>query len=156
MAKQLRGVAPHVGSDLLTFFLPFDNVDLVENEDDLLAPLADLLEYGAFALGEGSVGGSDEEDQVGAGDEVSRQLFVSADDGIRSRRVDQGDLTQQVRRVGPFEDEGLEQLLAWLLAVAQQVDPVGGGCHAFGQHPLAQQGVDEGGLAGVELAGDDQ
>ena len=48
------------------------------------------------------------------------------------------------------------RLALQLLAVAQQVDPRGGGRDPFVEHLVPEQGVDEGALAGVELAGDDQ
>jgi hypothetical protein len=40
--------------------------------------------------------------------------------------------------------------------VAEQVDPIGGGGDTLGQHTLAEERVDEAGLARVELAGDDE
>ena len=57
------------------------------------------------------------------------------------------------RRTTAFEERGLAQLLVGLVAVAQEGDAVGGGRHALGHHGVAEQGVNEARLAGVELAG---
>ena len=48
------------------------------------------------------------------------------------------------------------RVLGHLGAVAEEVDAVGGGRDALGEHPLAEERVDEAGLAGIELAGDHQ
>ncbi len=110
----------------------------------------------ALAFGERAVGRGDEEHQVGAGNEVAGQLLVSPDDRVGPRRVHDVDLAEQLRGVGALEQEALELLLRHRGAVAQEVDPVGGRGDAFGEHALAEQRVDEAGLAGVELAGDHQ
>ncbi len=47
-------------------------------------------------------------------------------------------------------------LLGDLRSVADQVDPVGGGRDPLRQHALAEEGVDEAGLARIEFAGHDE
>ena len=75
-----------------------DQVDLVDHDRDLLAPLADVRHELALALGERAVGGGDEEDQVGAGHELLGQRLVLADDGVRAGGVDERDLVEEVGR----------------------------------------------------------
>jgi hypothetical protein len=58
--KQLFGVALDKGNDALDIGGSFEDVDLVENYDDLLAPLPDALQEGALALAEGPVRRRDE------------------------------------------------------------------------------------------------
>jgi hypothetical protein len=72
------------------------------------------------------------------------------------RRVHDRDLAEQLGRIGALQQERLEMLLGDLGAVAEEVDPVGGGCDPFREHAFPQQGVDEARLAGVELAGHDE
>ena len=48
------------------------------------------------------------------------------------------ELAEQLGGIGPLEQERLEELLGDLGPVAQEVDPVGGGGDAFGEHPLAR------------------
>ena len=146
----------HEAEDLLPVFRAGEDVDLVHHEHDLLAPLADLLQEAALALGEWPVGGGDEEDEVGAGDEVAGELLVPPDDRVGPGRVHDVDLAQQLGRMGALQQVGLEELLGDLGPVAEEVDPVGGGGDPFREHALAEQGVDEARFAGVELAGHDQ
>ncbi len=143
------------GHDLIDLGRPQD-VDLVDDQDDLLAPVANLLQEAALALGEGAVGRGDEEDEVAAGDELSRQRLVLAHDGVRAGRVHDGDLAKQLHRRGLHPHAILARPALGRLAVAQQVDLVGRRRHALRLERLAEQGVDESRLAGVELAGDDQ
>ena len=156
LAQKPGGVVPNVADDLVALFRPGQDVDLVDDEDDLLAPLTDLLQEPPLALGEGSVGRGDEQDQIGAGNEVAGQLLVTPNDRVGARRVHDVELAEDLGRVGALQQVRLPELLRHLGAVAENVDPVGGGRDALGQDPLAEQGVDEAGLAGVELAGDHQ
>ena len=71
-------------------------------------------------------------------------------------RVHDRDLAEQLGGIGALQQERLEVLLGDLGAVAEEVDPVGGGRDPFGKHALAEQRVDEARLAGVELAGHDE
>ncbi len=78
------------------------------------------------------------------------------DHGIGARRVHDAELAQQLGGMGALEQIRLQRPLGDLGAVAQQVDAVGGGGDPLGKHALAEQGIDETRLAGVELAGDHQ
>jgi hypothetical protein len=80
-----------------------EDVDLVDDQHDLLAPRPDLLEELPLALGERAVGGGDEEDQVGARHEVAGQLLVAPHHRVGAGRVDDVQLAQQLRRVRPLE-----------------------------------------------------
>jgi hypothetical protein len=81
---------------------------------------------------------------------------VPTDDRVGSRGVHDVDLAENVGWMGTFQQVCRAEQLRHRGAVAQNVDPVGGGRDALGQDPLAEQGVDEAGFAGVELACDHQ
>jgi hypothetical protein len=142
---------------LVAVLILAEEVDLVDDEDYLLAPVPDQLEVLALGLGEGPVRGGDEEDEVRAGHEAAAELLVVADDGVGPRRVDDGDLAQEVVRVLLLEDTLASLALGGLLAVPEDRDPVGRRRHAFpGEFVFSKQGVYERGLTGVELADDDE
>ena len=149
-----RGVLALVAHYLLALLRPGQNVDLVDDEDDLLPPLTDLLQESPLALGERSVGRGHEQDEIGTGDEVSRQLLMPADDRVGPRGVHDVDLAENIGWVGALQQVRCAEQLRHLGAVPENVDPVGGGSDALGQDPLAQQGIDKAGFAGVELARD--
>ena len=79
-------------------------VDLVDDDDDLLAPVPDRLHELPLALGERAVGGGDEEDQIGAGHELLGELLVLADDRVGAGGVDDGDLVEELGRVVALDD----------------------------------------------------
>ena len=126
-------------------------VGLVQDDHDLLAPAADALHEGALALAEGAVGRGDEQDEVGARHEAFGQRLVFAQDGVRAGRVHDREHLEQ--RVGVVVlDDGIGPPLGRLGAVAQERDGVGRGRDALRERLLAEQGIDERRLAGVELA----
>ena len=73
-----------------------DEVPLVDDEHDLLAPVADALEKQPLGLGERAVDRGDEQHQVGARHEVRRERLVLADDGVGARRVDDVDVAEEL------------------------------------------------------------
>ena len=156
VAHQIAGRLGHEVDHLRQVGLVAQDVDLVDDQDDLLTPVANLLQEGAFALGEGAVGRGDEQHQIAAGDELRGQRFVLADDGVGARRIDHGQLAEQIDRRGLNPDAVFAGEAVLGLAIAQQVNLVGGRRHAFRLELAAQQGVDEGRFTGVELAGNDQ
>ncbi len=79
-----------------------------------------------------------------------------AHDGVRAGRINNGDLAEQFHRRGLYPHPILARAALGRLAVAQQVNLVGRRRHALRLERLAEQGVNEGRLAGVELTGDDQ
>ncbi len=155
-AQQRARVLRDEGGDLVALCGVGQDVDLVDDEHDLLAPRPDLLEEKPLALGERTVGGGDEKHEIGARHEVARQFLVPAHDGVRARRVDDVQLAQQLGRVRALEQVGLQLALRDVGPPAQQVDTVGGRRDALGQHALAQQRIDEAGLSRIELARHDQ
>ena len=73
-----------------------ENVDLVDDHDDLLAPRPNLFHEAPLGFGERAIGGRDEKDQIGPRDEVRRHHLVLADDGVGSRRIDDADFLEQI------------------------------------------------------------
>ena len=154
-AEQIVRVMLHKVEHLLLLGLGGQELDLVDHDHDLLAPVADLLQEGAFRFAEGSVGAGDEEDEVAAGHEVFGQLLVLADDRVGARRIDEVDLLEPGHGQAAH---GHAAVGAWVrdrVAVSDQDQFAGGGHDAFGQIVAAEQGVDDGAFAGVELSDDD-
>ena len=96
-AQQPARVVRHVRADLAELLLPRQDVDLVDDDDDLLAPVADLLEEHALGFGERPVRGRDEQDEVRARHELGRDLLVLADDRVGAGRVDDVDVVDPDR-----------------------------------------------------------
>ena len=145
------GVAAHEFDHFLLLRFGGQQLDLVDHDHDLLAPVADLLEEGAFRFAERPVGAGDEEDEVAAGHEMLGQLLVLADDGIGAGRIDQVDLLQPGDGQAAHGHALVSARLLRGIDVADQDQFAGGGHDAFGQILLPQQRVDDGALAGVEF-----
>ena len=150
--EQLMGVLAHEFQYLPLLRLRGQQLDLVDHDNDLFAPIPDLLQEGALRLAERPVRAGDEEDEVAAGHEMFGQLLVLADDSIRTGRVDQIDLLQPGNRQAAHRHTSVRARLLDRIAVADQNQFAGGRHHAFGQIVAPQQRVDDRALAGVELA----
>ena len=82
-----------------------------------------------------------------------------ADDGVGAGGIDDVQLAQERERVGVDGEALVYHGFAYFGSPLHQGDARGGGGDAFGQDALlagAQQGIHEGGLAGVEFAYDDE
>ena len=134
--------------------LILQQVDLVHDQHDLLSPVPYQLQVTALALGQGTLGRGDEQHQVAPRHEAPAQLLVVADDGVRPRRVHDGDLLQKLVRMTLLQDTVSPSPLDRLVAVAQDGDAVRRRCHALAGYLRAEQRIDEGGLPRVELAND--
>ena len=88
------GIFSHKCPDLDQFFFRLQNIDLIDNDDNFLAPIADALEKNSLALSKRPVGGSDEEDQIGARHKLGGDCFVLPNDGIGAWRVYDADFPQ--------------------------------------------------------------
>ena len=142
---------------LLDLPLPVEDVDLVDDDDDLLAPAAHLLEKRALGFGERAVGGGHEQHQIRSRHELGGDRLVLADDRVGARRIDDVNLA---------EDFGAGAVMTCRLAsrtCRSSVSPYWSTliCAVVGVTPscgdlAADERVDEGALAGVELADDDE
>jgi len=141
--------------DRVHVVLRVEQVDLVDHHDDLLAPFADLREELALALGEGAVGGGDEQHQVGPRHEPARQQPVRAGDGVGAGGVDHVDVAQQGSG-GPELADRARIRGRRLVRVPQQLHVGGRGGHPLLEDAFPEQRVDERALARVELADDDE
>src|SRR5690606_21240919 len=94
MTQERRGVLSDEGFHLVDLLGATENVDLVHDQHDLLAPGADLLEKLTLAFSEGPIGRGHEKDEIGAGNEVSGELFMTPNDGVGPRRIDDVQLPQ--------------------------------------------------------------
>ena len=149
--KVLRGV-PHEVDHLLDLGRGAEDVDLVEDDDNRLAPVSNAGEEEPFRLGERAIGGGDEQDEVGAGHEFGGDPLVLAENGVRARRVDDVDVAQQLGwRRDDLQPVGAD-LASGRVAMDQQMDLSRGGRDPFFKDRIPKQRVDEGALAGIELA----
>ncbi len=155
-AEGALGLLAHEVHDAFDVFGRFQQVDLVHHHDDLLPPGPDRLEEAPLALGEGPVGGGDEEDEVRPRDELAGELLVLPQDRVGAGGVHDHDVPQDLGGGGEALEAGRGHLSRGPLPVAEQADAGGGGRDPFLEHLLPQQGVDEGALAGVELPHHDQ
>src|SRR4051812_18800534 len=155
-AEQTLDVLADELGDLSDTCFVAQEIDLVNDDDDLLPPVADRRHERPLALGERTVRGSHEEDQIGARHELLGELLVLANDGISPRRIDDRDLVEELRGVLAHDDPVRLHGHRWFGSETQQVDDRGRRCHALRHDFSADEGVDEGGLAGVELADDHQ
>ena len=150
--RVLRDEALH----LLAILGALEHVDLVDDDDDLLAPVADVLEKRALALGERAIRGRDEEHEVRLRHELGRQPFVLAEDRVGARRVDDVEIAEQRDGRGDDIHGLLFDVAARRVAVAQDLQPRRRGRGTFFEHTRAGQRIDERALAGVELADHDE
>ncbi len=153
--RRLRRVA-NERQHLLELGFLREDVDLVHDDDDLLAPGADGLDERALGFGKGTIGGRHEEDEIGARYEVGGQALVLAQNRVRARRVDDVEILEEVDRGRDLPDAAFDDLDTAGGAVADQVNLRGGRRHAFFENARPEQGVDERALAGVELTDDDE
>ena len=133
-----------------------ENVDLVHDDDDLLAPTADLLEKRALGFGEGAIGRRHEQDEIGSRYELCRDRFVFPDDGVGARGVDDMDFAEDLGGCGDDVHMGFTHMSTRRVAVFEDIDLCGRGCHALGRDSSADERVDERALPGIEFANDHQ
>ena len=146
----------HECQDFVQLGVVLEDVDLVDHDDDLFAPVADRLQECPFRFRERPVGGGDKKDEVRPGYELGRQPLVLADDRVGPGGVNDVDIAKQLGRCGDDPDTVFAALRAHQVGMLQQMDLSGCGRHAFLEHALADERVDEGALAGVELADHDE
>ena len=79
---------------LSQFIFAAQDVHLVDDQDNLLAPFLDLDQESAFTFSEGPVSRSNEEDQVAARHKFGGQSFMFTHYGIGAGRVHDTDLAQ--------------------------------------------------------------
>ena len=132
------------------------NVALVDDDDDFLAPGADLLHEPALGLGKRAICRRDEENEVGARDELRRHRLVLTNDGVGPRRVDDADLAKELHGRLDGEQVGLTDRLLVRFPMFQQRDDSRRRRDPFGQQRLAEQGIDKRALACVEFAHNDE
>src|SRR6185437_6826589 len=150
--EQVPTVFAHERLDFYQPFRSLQHVDFVQDDNDFFPPGTDALHEGALALGEGTINGGDEQDQVAARDELFGEPLVFAFDGVCARRIDDADILQEVGRVVLFEQAAFALTLRAFLTVAHDDDLRCCRNHALFQHMFMQERVDAGRLARVELS----
>ena len=147
----LPGLLAHERDDLRPVLRRLQEVGLVEDEHDLLAPLPDRLEKGPLALGVGTVGRGDEEHEVGPRKEVPGERLVLAQDRVRARRVHDRQRPQGVGGSGRLLDAVGARRPGHFAPVPEDPHPRGGRRHPLFEDAGAEERVDERALARVEL-----
>ena len=167
--------------DELDALVVVEGVDLVEHAEDLAAVGAQALERAALRGRAAAGGREDPDDRVGLVDELAGHAFMKSVEGVEAGGIDDGGVAEAQARALDLhvaDPAGLEvvellQEAVHLIArdggdrsvavvdagaaagsAAKQVDRGGRGQHAHRRDGLAEQGVDEGALAGGELAHD--
>src|SRR5207248_1287593 len=100
----------------------WDEVDLIDDDDNLFAPLANPFQKGALAFTERAVGAGDKEHQIAARDKKLRDLLVALNHGVRAWGVHQADLAQPLHRHLDCEVIIAVWLLAKAFTIAKQMD----------------------------------
>src|SRR5580704_4412700 len=154
--EQGTGVPGYEPADLLHLELALEDVDLVEDEDNFLAPPADLLEERALRFRERPIRGGHEQDQVGPRHELGGNRLVLPDDRIRAGRIDNVDFPQKRHRCRDDVQGRTSNLTLQGIAVLQNVDLRGCRRYPLLRDGAADERVDERALTGVELADDDE
>src|SRR5690242_1001547 len=78
-------------------------IGLVEDDDNLFAPGANVFQKESLALREGAINRGNEEDQIAAWHKISSQLLVSLQHGVHTRSINDTDVAQEIRRVMIFQ-----------------------------------------------------
>src|SRR5215203_3406752 len=118
-AESRTYAAVHKGANLLDLRFVGQEVGLVDDEQDLLPPVADELEVPALALSERPLGGGDEQHQVTPRHEAPGKLLVVADDRVGPRRIDDGNLTQELIGIPLLQNPVSAPFLGGLVGVTQ-------------------------------------
>src|SRR4030067_283256 len=69
-AKQGTRIFADESDHLVKLLTALEQVNLVQHDEHFFTPITQLFKEGTLALGEGTVGGGDEQHQDGAGDEL--------------------------------------------------------------------------------------
>ncbi len=96
--QQRSRVVGHERANLFNLRFPLEDIDLVDDDDDLLAPAAHLLEKRPFGFGEGPIGGGHKQHEIRARHELGRNQFVLTDDRVRPRRIDDVNFAEDLGR----------------------------------------------------------
>ncbi len=94
-AEEFLDVFGNEGEDALQIGIVLKDIDFIDNDDDLLAPFANLAQEDAFALCKRAVGRGEEEDDIGARQEFLGDGFVVAFDGVGAGRIDDMDFAKK-------------------------------------------------------------
>src|SRR5581483_4720059 len=97
-AEQLFAIVPHEIDHFIKIVRLAQKINFIERDDNFFAPRANTL-----ALGEGAINGGDEQNEVAARDKLFGEPLMLAQNRIDSRRIDDADILQEVRRVGNFQ-----------------------------------------------------
>ena len=138
-AKQRVGAVGHERADGVPLAFVHQDIDLVDDDDDLLAPGADLLEEGALGFGERPVCRGDEDHQVRTGHELGGDGLVLADDCVGAWRIDDVDLLKQGDGRGNDMKVRLAHLPVHRLSILQNVDLRRCRSHPFGDDTAADE-----------------
>ena len=141
---------------LIEIFGALEDIHLVHDDDDLLAPFADGRDERALRFGERPIRRRDEEDDVRARHELRREPLVLAQDRVRPGRVDDVDVFEEADGRGHEAHAVARGFVGRGRAVPHEMNPRRRRRDAFFEQAVAEQRVDERALARVELADDDQ
>ena len=131
-----------------------EEVHLVDDDHDLLAPVADGGEEESLRFRERTVGRGDEDDQVRPWNELGGEPLVLADDRVGPRGINDVDVAEQFDRRRHHLETVWSRAAGYGVGVLQPVDLRGCRRDPLRHESLSQQRVDEGAFSRVELAND--
>ena len=155
-AEALLGELAHVIGDDLNFLWGAE-VALLEDKNDVAHPLAvntfeELPSGGAPWVD----GGEDEDHEVGHGHEALGDLLVFVLNGIGAGGIDDVEVAQELTGDVDLIKGGGDGHDLLAVTVFEEEDFLGGGDDAGAGEVVAEQGVEEGGFADVDLTDDDE
>ena len=155
-AEALLGELAHVVGDDLDF-LGGAEVTLLKDKDDVAHPLAmDFFEELPGGGAPGVAGGEDENDEVGDGDEAFGDLLVLVLNGVGARGIDNVEVAKELAGNVDLLEGGCDGDGGDGFAVFEEEDFLGGGDDTGARELLAEEGIEEGGFADIDLANDDK
>ena len=131
--QRLFRTAPHEVDHLIPVFLRFQKVDLVEDQDGFLAPVADTLQKFVLTFGKRPIRRAEEDYHIRAGKEPTGQNFMLLNHCVRPGCVYKADIFQQVHRQFDHQPPVFNWVNRFCFAITDQVDLRGCGGDAFSQ-----------------------
>src|SRR5687767_3698910 len=131
-------------------------VDTVHDEHDFLPPLAYVGEKVELARGQRLQQARHEKNEIGAGNELPRDLLLHPLDGVGAWRIDDVEVAKHLERIVIELHVFGDRLGRASFAMTQYRDRARRRQVAHREHFIAEEGVDESALAAVVLTDDDE
>src|SRR5947209_8871652 len=115
--EQLLTVVAHEVHDLLHLFGIAQHVDLIQDDDNLLAPGANTFQEQTLTLRERTIYRRNEENKVTTRHKLLGETLVFAQDGIDARSINNTDILQEIGGMVDFQNALTALMLPTLLSI---------------------------------------